>query len=245
MIELLITAVNDTLSFVPREELLGFYKDMASAQSTQFTILLTVILSVFTAVIGATWWWNYKGAKSQINDEMNVAMDDIQKFSDEVQANFDSFKLEIQEQIRVMTEEAIDSHMSIKLAEYAKQIEYIDSKNVEQLNEFQEKVNNKITEHQAELARVFALHCDSIKAFYNAFSWWLSAFEWYNKINEGNLAQVSIKAALTALSNVKKEHVNKEDLDGYVARVRDNVPDILSAERKEILSLLEKLKQPE
>lgn len=241
----LVSTLNDTLSIVAREDLLDFYKDIASVQSDQFTILLTVILGVFTAVIGATWWWNYKGAKSQINDEMSVAKKEIQNLSDELLGKFNAFKLEIQEQIRVQTEETIDSHLSIKLDEYSKQIEHIDRKNEEQLNEFQEKVNNKITEHQAELARVFALHCDSMKAFYNAFSWWLSAFEWYNKINEGNLAQVSIKAALAALKNVKKEQVNKEDLDGYAKRIRDNVPDILSSERKEILSLLEKLKQPE
>lgn len=224
------------------EELIDFYKDLAATQSNQFTILVTVIGVVFTVVVGATWWWNYRGAKSQINDDMNAARNDFSQLMSEMEVKFNSFKTEMQESMNDMIEKSIDSHLSLKLTEYTEQIERIDKKNEEKLNDFQDTVNRKITAQQAELNRVFALHCKSVKAYYNAFIWWLDAFELYNNIDDGKLAQISIKAAIKALKQVKKEDVtDKEELTSYADRIKNIVPDILSSERKELLELIDKI----
>lgn len=236
----LISVVNDTTSYIAKGDLVDFYKDIASAQSTQFTIIVAVIGVVFTVVIGAT-WWNYKGAKAQINDEMNAAKAEIQKLSADVDEKFIAFKQEIHALIDKRVAESIDEHLSQKLADYTEQIELIDKKNEDKLNDFQKTINNTITKQRAELSRVFALHCNSTSSFYSSFTWWVQAFELYNEIEIGEFAQISIKYALTALKKVKKEDVKKDDLSFYIERIKSGVPDILYSERKELLELLESL----
>ena len=237
----LLSVVNDTTSYIAKGDLVDFYKDIASAQSTQFTIIIAVIGVVFTVVIGATWWWNYKGAKAQINEEMNTATAEIQKLSAEVDVKFNAFKQEIHALIDKKIADSIDEHLSQKLADYTEQIELIDKKNEDKLNDFQETINNTITKQRAELSRVFALQCNSTSLFYNSFTWWVQAFELYNEIEIGDLAQISIKSALIALKKVKKEDVKKDDLSSYIERIKSGVPDILYSERKELLELLESL----
>lgn len=237
----LLSVVNDTTSYIAKGDLVDFYKDIASAQSTQFTIIITVIGVVFTVVVGATWWWNYKGAKAQINEEMNTATDEIQKLSAEVDVKFNAFKQEIHALIDKKIADSIDEHLSQKLADYTEQIELIDKKNEDKLKDFQEKVDDEIRMHQADLNRVFALHCNTLEVYFQGFCWWLSAFELYMKLDEGNLAQISINQALNALKNVKKEDVDEEKLNDYKERIKTNVPAILSSERKELLEILDSL----
>lgn len=237
----ILSVVNDTTSYIAKGDLVDFYKDIASAQSTQFTIIIAVIGVVFTVVIGATWWWNYKGAKAQINEEMNTATAEIQKLSAEVDVKFNAFKQEIHALIDKKIADSIDEHLSQKLADYTEQIELIDKKNEDKLNDFQKTINNTITKQRAELSRVFALHCNSTSSFYSSFTWWVQAFELYNEIEIGEFAQISIKYALTALKKVKKEDVKKDDLSFYIERIKSGVPDILYSERKELLELLESL----
>lgn len=237
----LLSVVNDTTSYIAKGDLVDFYKDIASAQSTQFTIIVAVVSVVFTVVIGATWWWNYKGAKAQINEEMNTATAEIQKLSAEVDVKFNAFKQEIHALIDKKIADSIDENLSQKLADYTEQIELIDKKNEDKLNDFQETINNTITKQRAELSRVFALQCESTSSFYNSFTWWVQAFELYNEVEMGEVAQISIKSALEALKKVKKEDVKKDDLSSYIERIKSGVPDILYSERKELLKLLESL----
>lgn len=238
---LLASVVSDTTSYIVKGELAEFYRDIANVQSNQFTIIVAVIGVVFTVVIGATWWWNYMGAKSQINDEMSGVKTDIRKSIEGVEAKFDAFKQEIYELIDQKIEASIDAHLSQKLVEYTEQISRIDQKNESQLNDFQKTVNVKITEQRAELSRVFALHCEANSSFYNSFTWWVQAFELYKEVDKGELAQISINSALSVLVNVKKEDVKVGDLPNYIERIKNGVPDILSSERKELLELLENL----
>ena len=237
----LVSVVSDTTSYLAKADVVEFYKDIASAQSSQFTIIITVIGVVFTVVVGATWWWNYRGAKAQITEEMNAAKADVQKLSVEVDEKFNAFKTDVLELIDQSIETSIDAHLSQKLDEYTDRINSIDRKNEAQLNDFQETINNTITKQRAELSRVFALHCNSTSSFYNSFTWWIQAFELYQEVEMGEFAQISIKSALGALNNVKKEDIKKDDLPSYIERIQNGVPDILSSERKELLELLEKL----
>jgi hypothetical protein len=154
---------------------------------------------------------------------------------------FNAFKQEIHALIDKKIADSIDEHLSQKLADYTEQIELIDKKNEDELKDFQETINNTITKQRAELSRVFALQCKSTSSFYNSFTWWVQAFELYNEIEIGDLAQISIKSALTALKKVKKEDVKKDDLSFYIERIKSGVPDILSSERTELLELLESL----
>lgn len=237
----LFSVVNDTTSYIAKGDLVDFYKDIASAQSAQFTVIVAVVSVVFAAVIGATWWWNYKGAKAQINDEMNATKAEIHKLSTELDEKFIAFKQEIHALIDKKVEESIDEHLSQKLADYTEQIELIGKKNEDQLNDFQETINKKITEQRAELSRVFALHCNSTSSFYNSFTWWVQAFELYNEVENGEFAQISIKFALAALKKVKKEDFKKDDLLLYNERIKNGIPDILASERRELLELIDTL----
>lgn len=238
---ILISSVQDTVSFINQCELTDFYKDIASVQSTQFTVLVTVISVVFTVVVGATWWFNYRAAKSQITEEINVAVNEIEKKYLEVENKFKSLQEDLVDTINEEIEAKIEASMSESLGVYSERIDKIDKSNEEKLNEFQENVNNKITHQQAELARVFALHCNSNKSYFNAFTWWVSAAEYYHSTDNGEFTQITVMAALDAVNKIEKKEVDKDKLSSYGQRIKDNIPDILASEKKKILKKIDEL----
>ena len=63
--------VIDSVKYVRSSDVSAFYADLADKQATQFTILISVLCGIIVIVIGATWWWNYRGAKQQIKDEVD------------------------------------------------------------------------------------------------------------------------------------------------------------------------------
>ena len=69
-IEQVRQVVIDSVEYVRSSDVSAFYADLADKQSTQFTILISVLCGIIVIVIGATWWWNYIGAKQQIKDEI-------------------------------------------------------------------------------------------------------------------------------------------------------------------------------
>lgn len=238
MLDSSISIIRDTTSYLLRTDVVDFYKDLAETQSTQFTILIGVIGVIFTVVVGATWWWNYKGAKSQISEEIlsNKTLLDNQ---------FDEFKNSVRVSLDDKIEKRIDAHLDESISEFTKKTDKALKDYEDKLMAFQNDMNKRIKAQQAELCRVYAVHCDSTKSYYNAFTWWFSAFKYYNDLGNGEFTQISIKAALAALRNLEKKDVKKEDLSSYIKQIMDTVPDILSSEREEMISQIKTLTEQE
>lgn len=238
MSDSLISTIRDTTSYVLRSDVVDFYKDLADAQSAQFTILISVIGVIFAVVVGATWWWNYKGAKSQISEEIlsNINILDTK---------FDEFKKSVVESLDDIIEKRINEHLDKSITDFTNRTDDILKEHEDKLNTFQKEVDDRINGQQAELCRVFAVHCDSTKSYYNAFTWWFYAFQYYYDLGNGEFTQISIKAALQALNNLEKKDVKKDDLSEYIRQIQENVPDILKSEKDEMISRIKVLSEPD
>lgn len=230
----LYSIIRDTTSYILRTDVVSFYKDLADAQSTQFTIIISVIGVIFAVVVGATWWWNYKGAKSQISEEIlsNINILDTR---------FDEFKSCVNDSLNDIVEKKINEHLEKSITDFTKRTDDILKDHEANLSTFQNDVDNRINAQQAELCRVFAVHCDSTKSYYNAFTWWFSAFKFYHGLDNGEFTQISIRAALQALNNLEKKDVKKDNLSDYIQQIKDNVPDILKSERDEMINRIKVL----
>ena len=64
--------VIDSVEYIRSSDVSAFYADLADKQATQFTILISIICGIVVFIIGATWWWNYRGAKQQISEEISM-----------------------------------------------------------------------------------------------------------------------------------------------------------------------------
>ena len=53
---LLQKQITDTISVIDTNKVVDFYSDLLEKQSTQFGLLLTAIISIFTILIGVSWW---------------------------------------------------------------------------------------------------------------------------------------------------------------------------------------------
>ena len=224
MIDSLVYTVRDTLAYVDRAEVLQLYKDLAESQSAHFTIIVTVISVVFAVVVGATWWWNYMGAKSQIHEEVTSSVSQLdRKFSD------------LQDILHKSITEKVSLEFSEGIGDFSAKIDEMLQKYENRLNDIQSDVDDKVTAQQAELSRLFALHCDSTKSYYNAFTWWFKAFTLYHKIDHGEFCQIAAKAALESLEKMEKKDAKKEPLTEYVKLIEQEIPDILKSERDSMI----------
>lgn len=232
----LIYAVRDSSSYILKADVLDFYKDLANAQSTQFTILITVISVIFAIIMLATCWWNYRGAKSQISEEITLGIKDVE-------TKFNSFKDDINQSLENMIDATLNTRLNESIKDFNNKIDEILLQQEKKLSDFQKDIDNKTSGQQAELSRVFAVHCESSKLYYNAFTWWFSAAVLYNELQNGEFTQIAVKASLESLKNIEQSDLDVEELTGYVQQVKDNVPDVLKAERDEMIKRIEELIQ--
>jgi hypothetical protein len=72
--------VIDTIEYIKRTDVLEFYSDIASKQASQFTILTYVLAGVTVALLGATWYWNHKAAKTQISEEIEASKNTLEEY---------------------------------------------------------------------------------------------------------------------------------------------------------------------
>ena len=111
--------VNDTIEYLEKSDVIAFYSDMMDKQATQFAIIVSVISAVFVIATGATWWWNSRGAKQQIKDEVNTAKQVLnklyknhQKAIENILKNyeneFNEFKGSLQESVNLQIENKIN-----------------------------------------------------------------------------------------------------------------------------------------
>lgn len=80
---LLQKQITDTISVIDTNKVVDFYSDLLEKQSTQFGLLLTAIISIFTILIGVSWWWNISGMKNQLKNEVDAAKNSMKEDLDE------------------------------------------------------------------------------------------------------------------------------------------------------------------
>lgn len=63
---------------IDKTEVIDFYKEMLNNQTTNFWALIIFFLTITTALIGATWLWNFYYAKKQIKNEVDEQIEKIE-----------------------------------------------------------------------------------------------------------------------------------------------------------------------
>ena len=217
-----IVSSRDTISVIDASKVAEFYSSMMDKQATQFTILISVLCGIVVFIIGATWWWNYRGAKQQIAEESENNRKVFQRL-------FKTSTAKMEDELNNSLKEEVSS---------------LSQTIHDELEEYKKSTTDTIDFQKAELSRVFALHCDSINSLFTAATWWYSAASLYNKTGTEKLVQVSVNAGLSDLKQTLKNKAVTEDdkdkLDGIMADV-DTLPEILSAQKEETHKLVKSL----
>ena len=205
----------DTLSVIDAAKVTEFYSSMMDKQSAQFSILISVLCGIVVIIIGATWWWNFIGSKAQISKEINEGLAEIQKT--------------LEEQIK----SKIDKRMSDTTANVKKELEAV-----------KETLTKENLDSKAEVCRVFALHCFSEHLFFNSACWWLSAFEDYHAMNNGEFEQIAVNAYVKALESSYEQEIL---IEGQVEKIEDLVkrtemiPDVFTQQKREAKKNIKKI----
>lgn len=151
--------VIDSVKYVRSSDVSAFYADLADKQATQFTILISVLCGIIVIVIGATWWWNYRGAKQQIKDEVdNLKMSlvrmlrlqvrDFEKQQQAFNQRYDTDKITLEESLKKYVEEK-----SKEIEERSKgQIDNYEADHNKALSDLQKNTESKIKMDRAELS---------------------------------------------------------------------------------------------
>lgn len=255
-IEITKSIIIDSVEYIKKSDVLQFYSDIADKQATQFTILISVLCGIVVILLGATWWWNYRAAKQQIKDDINTEkevltrllrsrLNEINKSIEKQQNDFKNqkgiFQKSINNQIDAKYNQ-LNSELKEEVDKYSKELNEIITKH-------KDNVEKQFKEEQANLSRLFALHCDFTNSNYIASTWWLSAAEKYKDIGNEYALGVCIQGMKTALEKCKESEldiVDIEDLQSQIAQVNNIVPDIIKTEKESIVEKLNefiKLKQ--
>lgn len=197
---------------------------MISFQSTQFTILISVLCGIVVFIFVANWYWNVKGAKSVIKEEVEKAMTPVK---DELKTNTANAQKLVTEEVN----KAVD-----------KQNKHFE----EEFEAYKNKVDKENRSSKAELYRIFALHCTSTNSFLVGAQWWFGAAELYQETGMSEFVGISVNSAVDALSNcVKSETIGEDDkdsIDSIEASIK-KIPDILSDKKQEAKRLIKQVKK--
>lgn len=212
----------DSLSVDYASNVSGIYSDMIDKLQSQFNIILVVIGLIFATVIGATWWWNYKGSKAQITEEIQEGLKKYQRLLNIHRSSIDGL---------------INQKVKDKIDELSKSL-------VSSLDDYKKDVSIDNKKLNADLSRVFALHCSSGKSYYNSATWWLHAFSLYVELEEGEFEQISIDAFISALEDCVKDEKLTDDQEERLADLEmkiTKIPDVYKDHRKKAKTLLKKI----
>lgn len=84
--------ISDTIFVIDTNKVVDFYSDLLEKQSTQFGLLLSAIIAVFTILLGVSWWWNTAGIKNQLKNQVDAAKtsmkEDLEKWKNESKTNY-------------------------------------------------------------------------------------------------------------------------------------------------------------
>ena len=240
--------VIDSVKYVRSSDVSAFYADLADKQATQFTILISVLCGIIVIVIGATWWWNYRGAKQQIKDEVdNLKMSlvrmlrlqvrDFEKQQQAFNQRYDTDKITLEESLKKYVEEK-----SKEIEERSKgQIDNYEADHNKALSDLQKNTESKIKMDRAELSRLFALYTTSQHNYRSSISWLLNAAKLYKELEEEEILGHVIRALRNNIEEV--DTISKEDIDNLIKDVKETIPPLMQTEKDEILSKLKELKK--
>ena len=229
--------VVDSVNYLIKSDVSSFYMDMMEKQATQFTILISVVSVIFVAVVGATWWWNYKGAKQQIKDEVDSAKQSLYRL---YKAN--------QKQIQKDIDNTVKDRFETYVADFQQQVNDIDTKNTKQFEKIQKETTDEITNQKAELCRLFALYSETSGHPINAISWWTSALKNYMLINNeewGGISCDGLKQVLQRfdLKTINSNYKNHYDFTGDIEDVEKYMPLVRSEDKKYIIQRLKEIQK--
>ncbi len=221
-------SVADTLKYIEAEQVAAFYADMMEKQQAQFNILLVAIGVIVASVLGATWWWNYRGSKAQITEEIQSGLKKYQRLFNSHKSSTESFiKSEIDKQLQ----ERIKS-----LSESLKK----------ESDSYKSTITHESYALNGNLCRVFALHCTSTGDYFNGAVWWLAAFEKYLAVNDGEFQQIALEAYVSALENCYSQETISEDQQDSLSGVEERtagIPDVFTSQRNRAKKLLKQIKE--
>lgn len=220
------TIVRDTVEVINASQVTAFYSDLIDKQQGQFNILLVAIGVIVAAVLTATWWWNYKASRAQITKEIQ---DGIVKY----QRLFAAHKSSTEKMINEEVDKRVKAQMDV-----------LSAKTKDELESYKMSITLNSKKMNANLCRVFALHCATDKDYFYSANWWLSAFEDYLEVKDGEFEQISIDAYVSALESCFKDDTlsddQKESLDDMKERT-SKIPDVFTDQRNKAKSLLKKI----
>ena len=173
--------VIDSVKYVRSSDVSAFYADLADKQATQFTILISIICGIVVFIIGATWWWNYRGAKQQISEEISTNKETLMRLFRQQSKNINNIlrnyeqkykndKTELQKSIN----NQIDKKTKHSQHTLKESFDSFEKSQKEELEKSQKSVEKQIKQDQAELSRIFALHCASTNSKYSSLLVYLS-----------------------------------------------------------------------
>lgn len=213
--------VNDTIEYLEKSDVIAFYSDMMDKQATQFAIIVSVISAVFVIATGATWWWNSRGAKQQIKDEVNTAKQVLnklyknhQKAIENILKNyeneFNEYKGSLQESVNLQIESKINEAILEETEKLNKHMDEVDEHSMKEIEALKKKTIKDITEQKAELARIFALYCRNVKAPLTSVTWWIEALKNYALVKNEEWVGRSCESIVKLLKDVDVTKLDKE-----------------------------------
>ncbi len=210
----------DSLSVMDASQVAAFYADLLDQQQAQFNIFHVAIGIIFATALGLTWWWNYRGAKQKIIEEMENNREAMLRL------------------FRVSTGKMEGGFSeSIK-----KEMDTFSNSLHKEFDEYKELVSKDIKHQQAELSRVFALHCQSTDSPFASAAWWFKAAYLYNECDVKHFCQVSVNAGVDALKETVRKNAPLDDdsmerLETISQHV-DSLPDYFASQKKETKDLV-------
>jgi hypothetical protein len=226
----IITVYKDSIN---KSELVDLYQNVLQNQSANFTILITTLLGITVALLGASWAWNFFYAKKQIHQEVEEI----------TEINRLKIQAQLEEQMNNKFAE-LEKKLTHKIEENDRNVQEKFSKTEHQFNEkfenLKNEINKELIKNESEIARNFAVSTQQYKRYTASLSWWIIALEGYVKLDMVNMIRLAVDTILDILK--KEDWYNnpyKEfDINKEIQKIETNIPAILSNEKKEIISIL-------
>lgn len=92
--------------------------------------------------------------------------------------------------------------------------------------------------HEANLARLYALNCSFQNLHSTSISWWITALELYQEIQEQEYIRISIDQIIINLNTPDWYIPDEIDLELTIKKLEQLIPEILNLEKKKIITLM-------
>lgn len=249
--------VNDTIEYMMRTDVIAFYSDLMDKQANQFTILISVVSAVFVIAIGATWWWNYNGAKQQIKDEVGASKQALNKLfqshKNAVDAilkryenNFNGFKGSFQKSVNLQIDSKLNAALVRETERLSKHMDEVDKHSMQEIETLKQKTLNDITQQKAELCRIFALYCNNVNAPLQSVTWWIEALRNYATVGNEEWVGRSCETIVRILDGLDVSKLDKdiyENIDDDIETINQYIPETRLSDKKNILKKLNEIQK--